>query len=78
MKYALSGLQQSNSYLEEVLKTSPSIEKETTFDDDNISFLGYWDSLDELRTLYRSGKQWDPRSEPAERELLVNRRSVKK
>ena len=73
MKYALSGLQQSNSYLEEVLKTSPSIEKETTFDDDNISFLGYWDSLDELRTLYRSGKQWDPRSEPAERELLVNR-----
>ena len=41
-------------------------------DDDNISFLGYWDSLDELRTLYRSGKQWDPRSEPAERELLVS------
>ena len=71
MKYALSGLEQSNSYLEEVLKIS--IEKETTFDDDNISFLGYWDSLDELRTLYRSGKQWDPRSEPAERELLVSR-----
>ena len=70
MKYALSGLEQSNSYLEEVLKIS--IEKETTFDDDNISFLGYWDSLDELRTLYRSGKQWDPRSEPAERELLVS------
>ena len=33
--------------------------------------VGYWDSLDELRLVYRSGKQWDPESEPAERELLV-------
>ena len=36
-----------------------------------MTLPGYWESLDELRTLYRSGKQWDPNSEPAERELLV-------
>jgi hypothetical protein len=35
---------------------------------------GYWNSLDELRAIYRSGKQWDPQSEPAERELLVRNR----
>ena len=33
--------------------------------------LGYWESLDELRGVYRSGKQWDPQSDPSERELLV-------
>ena len=32
---------------------------------------GYWESLDELRGVYRSGKQWDPQSDPTERELLV-------
>eukprot|EP00596_Hydrurales_sp_CCMP1899_P010061 CAMPEP_0119053936 /NCGR_PEP_ID=MMETSP1177-20130426/74741_1 /TAXON_ID=2985 /ORGANISM="Ochromonas sp, Strain CCMP1899" /LENGTH=584 /DNA_ID=CAMNT_0007034019 /DNA_START=163 /DNA_END=1914 /DNA_ORIENTATION=- len=33
--------------------------------------VGYWESVDELRTVYRSGKQWDPRSDPTERQLLL-------
>ena len=37
----------------------------------NCVSQGYWDSLDELRGVYRSGKQWDPQSEVSERELLV-------
>jgi hypothetical protein len=34
--------------------------------------MGYWETLDELRAVYRSGKQWDSRSEQSERDLLLS------